>query len=101
MQKYIHDQLRNNLRSIQKDLSVPQKKAVTEIVRGLFTAKMPVLRHLAQDESKSAKKQGEKYAHHSGAAQGPSGGLSYAKPTATMDCGGNRSKGWEMRYLGL
>ena len=66
MQKYIHDCLRNNLRSIQKGLSVPQQKAVTEVVRGLFTAGTPILRHLAQDDEKSAKKQGEKYSHHLG-----------------------------------
>ncbi len=66
MQKYIHDSLRNNLRSVQKGLTVPQQKAVTEVVRGLFTAGTPILRYLAQDDDKSAKKQGEKYSHHLG-----------------------------------
>lgn len=66
MQKYITDTIRNNLRSLEKGLTAPQKKAVTEVVRGLYTAGTPVLRHLAQDEAKSAKKQGEKYAHHLG-----------------------------------
>jgi hypothetical protein len=45
-------------------MTLPQKKALNEVIRGLFTAGTPVLRHLAQDENKTAKKQGEKYAHH-------------------------------------
>ena len=64
MQKYIHDEIRNNLRSLQKGLSVPQQKALAEVVHGLFTVGTPILRHLAQDDEKSAKKQGEKYSHH-------------------------------------
>lgn len=36
------------------------------MVRGLFTAGEPILRHLAQDETKSVKKQAEKYSHHLG-----------------------------------
>jgi hypothetical protein len=66
MNKYIHDSIKNNSRCLIKDLSRPQQKAVSEIVRGLFTAGEPILRHLAQDENKSAKKQGEKYSHHLG-----------------------------------
>lgn len=66
MQKYITDTIRNNQRSLEKGLSVPQKKALTELVRGLYTVGTPVLRHLAQDEEKSTKKQGEKYSHHLG-----------------------------------
>ena len=49
-----------------KDLSRPQQKSIGEIIRGLFTAGKPILRHLAQDETKSAKKQAEKYAYHLG-----------------------------------
>lgn len=64
MNKYIQDTIRNKSRSVLKDLSVPQQKAVNEMVRGLFTAGEPILRHLAQDETKSAKKQAEKYSHH-------------------------------------
>jgi hypothetical protein len=66
MNKYIHDALKNNLRCIVRDLTRPQEKAVHEIVRGLFTAGEPILRHLAQDEQKSFKKQGEKYSYHLG-----------------------------------
>lgn len=47
-------------------LASPQKKAILEVVRGFFTAGTPVLRHLAQDTNKTAKKQGEKYSHHLG-----------------------------------
>jgi len=66
MNKYIQDTIRNKSRSVLKDLSIPQQKAVNEIVRGLFIAGEPILRHLAQDETKSAKKQAEKYSHHLG-----------------------------------
>ena len=66
MNKYIQDCIRNNSRNVLKGLTRPQQKAVSEIIRGLFTAGEPILRHLAQDSTKTAKKQGEKYAHHLG-----------------------------------
>jgi hypothetical protein len=66
MYKYIQDFIRNNSRSIFSDCTVPQKKAVSEIVRGLFIAGTPILRHLVQSEKKTAKKQAEKYSHHLG-----------------------------------
>ena len=66
MSKYIQDCIRNNLRCIIKDLTLPQKKAISEVVRGLFTAGEPILSHLAQDETKTAKKQSEKYSYHLG-----------------------------------
>ena len=66
MNKYIQDSIRNNSRSILNGLTKPQQKALSEVIRGLFTAGEPVLRHLAQDENKTAKKQGEKYSHHLG-----------------------------------
>ena len=66
MSQYIQDCIRNNLRCIIRDLSLPQKKAVSEITRGLFTAGKPILSHLAQDETKTAKKQSEKYSYHLG-----------------------------------
>jgi hypothetical protein len=66
MNKYIQDSIRNNLRSVVSGLTVPQQKAVAEMVRGLFTAGEPILRHLAQYEEKTAKKQGEKYSYHLG-----------------------------------
>lgn len=64
MNKYIQDTIRNNSRSILKGLTRPQQKAVNEIIRGLFTKGTPVLRHLIQSETKTAKKQAEKYAWH-------------------------------------
>jgi len=64
MNKYIQDTIRNASRSILKGLTRPQKKAVSEVIRGLFTAGTPVLRHLIQSETKTAKKQAEKYAWH-------------------------------------
>ncbi len=69
MYKYIQDSIKNNSRCVLKDLTRPQKKALNEIVRGLFTAGEPILRHIAQDKDKSAKKQAEKYSHHLGNIQ--------------------------------
>lgn len=66
MNKYIQDEIRNNLRSVTSTLTLPQKKAISEVVRGLFTAGRPILAHLAQDETKSTKKQSEKYSYHLG-----------------------------------
>lgn len=66
MNKYILDLIRNNSRTIFKGMSLPQVKATTEVIRGLYTASRPILRHLAQDLKKTAKKQGEKYSYHLG-----------------------------------
>ncbi len=66
MTKYIQDSIRNNLRCIIRDLTRPQQKAISEVTRGLFTAGKPILSHLAQDKTKTAKKQSEKYSHHLG-----------------------------------
>jgi hypothetical protein len=64
MNKYIQDFIRNNSRCLLTGLTKPQKKAVAEVLRGFFTAATPILRHLAQDPDKTAKKQAEKYANH-------------------------------------
>lgn len=66
MIKYIQDLVRNHSRSILKDCTLPQQKAISEVIRGLFTAGTPVLRHLVQDENITAKKQAEKYSYHLG-----------------------------------
>jgi hypothetical protein len=66
MQKYIQDTIRNNLRSIISHLTKPQQKAVTEMMRGLFTAQTPILTRLAQYTDILVKKQAEKYSHHLG-----------------------------------
>lgn len=66
MYKYIQDEIRNNSRSVFRDLTRPQQKALGEVVRGLFTAGEPILRHIAQAPDKSAKRQGDKYSHHLG-----------------------------------
>lgn len=66
MQKYIQDSINNNLRSIVSDCTIPQSKAVTEVVRGLFTGGEPILRSLVQYDDISLKKQAEKYSHHLG-----------------------------------
>lgn len=69
MYKYIQDSIKNNSRCVLKGLTKPQQKALSEIVRGLFTAGEPILRHIAQDKNKSAKKQAEKYSYHLGNVQ--------------------------------
>ena len=66
MEKYIIDAIHNSLRTIAAGTTRPQKKAIAEIVRGLFTKGEPILRRLAQNEDASAKKQGEKYGYHLG-----------------------------------
>lgn len=66
MIKYIHDSIKNNSRCVLKGLTRPQQKALGEIIRGLFTAGEPILRHLAQNGNTSSKKQAEKYSHHLG-----------------------------------
>lgn len=66
MMKYIHDTIQNTSRSIFKGFTRPQKKAVTEIIRGLFVAGEPILRRLAQHPKKSSKRQGDKYSFHLG-----------------------------------
>lgn len=66
MMKYIHDTIQNSSRSIFKGFTGPQKKAVTEIIRGLFVAGEPILRKLAQNPKKSSKRQGDKYSFHLG-----------------------------------
>lgn len=69
MYKYIQDSIKNNSRCVLKGLSKPQRKSLSEIVRGLFTAGEPIFRHIAQDKTKSAKKQAEKYSYHLGNVQ--------------------------------
>jgi hypothetical protein len=66
MIKYIQDLIRNHSRNILKDCTLPQQKAISEVIRGLFTAGTPVLRHLVQDKNITAKKQAEKYSYHLG-----------------------------------
>ena len=66
MNKYIQDSVRNNLRCIVRGMTKPQQKSIQEITRGLFVAGTPILRHLIQDENKTAKKQAEKYSYHLG-----------------------------------
>lgn len=64
MCKYITDTIKNNLKSITKNCTKPEQKAIEEIVRGLLIEGTPILRHLAQHKEKTAKKQGEKYSFH-------------------------------------
>jgi hypothetical protein len=63
MCKYITDTVNNNLKSIIRGRSRPVSKTVHEVVRGILTQGTPVLRHLAQNEEITAKKQAEKYSY--------------------------------------
>ena len=60
MLKYIQNSIKNNSRSILKHCTKPQKKAMDELIRGLYVQNEPILRHLAQNPNVSAKKQGDK-----------------------------------------
>jgi hypothetical protein len=64
MNKYITDSVKNNLKTITKALTRPQRKAIAEVARGLLTEGTPILRHLIQNEELTVKKQAEKYSHH-------------------------------------
>jgi len=66
MNKYIQDFIGNKCRSIFTGLSLPQKKNLAEVLRGLFTEGTPILRHLAQNKTISAKRQADKYSYHLG-----------------------------------
>ncbi len=66
MEKYITDAIHNSLRTVTAGMTRPQQKAIAEVVRGLFTKGVPILRHLAQNAEASAKKQAEKYSYHLG-----------------------------------
>lgn len=66
MMKYIHDTIQNSSRSLFKGLTRPQRKALTEVIRGLFVVGEPILRKLAQHPKKSSKRQGDKYSFHLG-----------------------------------
>ena len=64
MLKYIQNSIKNNSRFILKHCTKPQKKAMNELIRGLYVENEPILRHLAQNPNVSAKKQGDKYGYH-------------------------------------
>lgn len=66
MNKYIQDFITNKCRSIFTGLTLPQKKSLAEVLRGLFIEGTPVLRHLAQNKNISAKRQADKYSRHLG-----------------------------------
>jgi hypothetical protein len=54
MYKYIQDSIKTNSRYVLKGLTKPQQKALSEVIRGLFTAGEHILRHIAQDKTKFA-----------------------------------------------
>lgn len=64
MCKYITDTVKNNLKSVIKTCTKPERKAFEEVVRGLLSKGTPILRHLIQNDEITAKKQAEKYSKH-------------------------------------
>jgi len=66
MNKYIQDSIRNASRNLKKGLTVPQKKALNEVIRGIYVNGNPILRYLCSDENKVSKRQGDKYSYHLG-----------------------------------
>jgi hypothetical protein len=68
MKKFISDTLKNNLKSILKDVSVPQKKSLTLLVKQLQKEGTGILRHLGNVDPEKIlpKSLGQKFSHHLG-----------------------------------
>jgi hypothetical protein len=66
MQKYILDYLKNNIKSITTNCSLPQKKAVKTIVKGLFQKGRGILRELGNTGTQIPKTVAQKLSHHIG-----------------------------------
>ena len=64
MKKYITDYEKNQINFVIRDLTRPQKKAIREILRGIFRAGKPILRNLSQNQKISAKSAGKKFGFH-------------------------------------
>jgi len=64
-EKALHDQIRNTLRSITKECTLPQKKAVKDIMLSLMREGTTIINYLV-DENKSVKvsKQSERFRRH-------------------------------------
>ena len=66
MNKYILDYVKNNSKTVFKDLSEPQKKCMRLLVRRLFKSGTGILRHLGRDCEQLPKTIGQKFSHHLG-----------------------------------
>jgi hypothetical protein len=62
--KHIHNAVANVLRSIGHRLTMPQARAVKEILVGLFKDSTPILNHLNTEGSVNMTKQSERYRRH-------------------------------------
>lgn len=65
--KHIHDAIRSALRFVTKDLTLPQTRAVKEILLGFLTHHTPVLNEMNRDASIRVGKQSERHRRHLGA----------------------------------
>jgi hypothetical protein len=68
MQKFISDSVKNNLKSIFKGFSIPQKKSLRLLVKQLLKKGTGILRHLGDidPEKISPKSLGQKFSYHLG-----------------------------------
>lgn len=64
--KYIHDAIRSALRCVAQDITLPQTRAVKEILLGLFTHSTPILNELNRDATIRVGKQSERHRRHLG-----------------------------------
>ena len=62
--KHIHDAVRNTLRSVGKDLTTPQVRAVKELLVGLLRNSTSILNHLNRETEIRIGKQSERYRRH-------------------------------------
>ena len=62
--KHIHDAIRNTLRSVAEDLTLPQTRAAQEILAGLLRNHTPILNHLNTGTRTRMVKQTERYRRH-------------------------------------
>ncbi len=66
MNKYILDSVKNNIKTIFSELTVPQKKSMTLMIKRLFQTGSGILRHLGDGNPQLPKTIGQKFSHHLG-----------------------------------
>ena len=66
MNKYILDSIKNNTKTIFLELSVPQKKAITLMIKRIFQTGSGILRHLGDGNTQLPKTIAQKFSRHLG-----------------------------------
>ena len=64
MNKYILDSIKNNTKTIFSELTVPQKKSMTLMIKRLFQVGSGILRTLGDENHQRPKSIAEKFSHH-------------------------------------